>query len=185
MTSLLQNVSSDWKGSTRSERRIIRQILEREGTGHAIVYFSKHCDRLSDYWYWYILGTLWVSYSGFSDLNLWKRLLGRDRSNRQTSLMKPDEYAVFCHLPETVKAYRAHRPNEADWISYTLDPQIAAKFAIQRDVDEVVEYRIPKAEILALFLRRGEKELIVLEKNKAEKLRVISVVRFGNTTTHK
>lgn len=159
----LQNISPDWQGSTRSERRIIQRIMEREGTERAIICFSKHCDRLSHYWYWFTLSTLWVNYSGWSDLNLWKQLFSSQRPNKYTSLMKPDEYAIYQHLPETITAYRAHRSGEVDWIAYTLDPQVAARFAVERGVKEVMEYRIPKAEISALFLRRGEKEIIVLD----------------------
>lgn len=172
----LQNISPDWQGSTRSERRIIQRIMEREGTAKAIVCFSKHCDRLSNYWYWYTLGTLWVNYSGWSELALWKRLFSSSRPNKQTSLMKPDEYAIYQRLPELIRAYRAHRPGETDWIAYTLDPQIAARFAVERGVSEVTEYVIPRNEVLALFLRRGERELLVLNKGSVLRSEAIAVI---------
>lgn len=175
----LENISSDWKGSTRFERRFIQRLIEREGTGRAIVYFSQHCDRLDNYWYWFVLGTLWVNYSGWSDLDLWKRLFSSKRPNRETSLMKPNELIAFRRLPETVRAYRAHRSNECDWIAYTLDPKIAARFAAERGVDRVTEYAIPKAEILALFLRRGEVEILVINKTKACRLDVIQYDRYA------
>lgn len=175
----LQNISPDWKGSTRVERRIMQKILKHEGTGRAIVHFAKDCNRLSDYWYWYTLGTLWVNYSGWSDLNLWKKLFESSRPNRPTSLMKPDEYAVFQRLPDVVRAYRAHRPNETAWLSYTVDPRIAARFAVERGVNEVVEYFIPKPYIVALFLRRKEAELLVLDNRKVQRSEVIEVVRGG------
>lgn len=172
----LQNISPDWRGSTRFERRLLTRLLKHEGTGKAIVYFAKHCSQLSDYWYWYALGTLWVNYSGWSDLDLWKRLFSSTRPNKQTSLMKPDEYALFQQLPQLVRVYRAHRPNEADWIAYTLSPKIAARFAAERGVSEIVEYVIPKNAILALFLRRGELEVLVLDKTKAQRLEAVQVV---------
>lgn len=171
-----QNISPDWKGSTRSERRIAEQLIKHEGTEKAIVCFSKSCNRLSDYWYWYLLGTLWVSYSGWSDLKLWKRLFSSDRPNKHTSLMKPDEYAMFQCLPQLVTAYRAHRPNETDWIAYTLNPKTAARFAVERGVEEIVKYTIPKDKISALFLRRGECEVLVLDKASAQSIEAVQVI---------
>lgn len=94
--------------------------------------------------------------------------------------MKRDEYATFLQLPETLKIYRAHRPAEADWIAYTLDPKIAARFAVERGVDEIVEYLAPKSEVLALFLRRGEAEILVLDKRKVERSMVIEVVKSSD-----
>ena len=172
----LNNISPDWKGSTRFERRFIQRILKHEGTGKAIVVFSRECDRLTDYWYWFLLGTLWVSYSGWSDLALWRRLFSSKRGKRSTSLMKPDEYAIFQSLPPVVTAYRAHRPNEQIWFSYTLNPTIAARFALERGVKEVSAYTIPREEVLALFLRRGEAELLVLDQTKATHCHPIDVV---------
>lgn len=169
-------ISPDWKGSTREERRILQGVLDREATPGAIRYFSKHCSRLGDYWYWFTLSTLWVSYSGHSDLALWKRLLSASRKGRETSLMKPDELDTYRSLPDVVTAYRAHRDGETDWISFTLNPVTAARFAVERGVTEVSEWEIPKRDIMALFLRRGEEELIVLDHKKATKVRMVPVV---------
>jgi hypothetical protein len=170
------NVSPDWKGSTREERRILQGVLDREATPAAIRYFAKHCSRLGDYWYWFALSTLWVSYSGHSDLKLWKRLLIAPRKGREASLMKPEELQAYLSLPEAVTAYRAHRAGEQDWISFTLNPVTAARFAVERGVTEVSEWEIPKKEIVALFLRRGEEELIVLDRRNATKVRMVPVV---------
>jgi hypothetical protein len=170
------NISPDWKGSTREERRILQGVLDREATPCAIRYFAKHCSRLGDYWYWFTLSTLWVSYSGHSDLNLWKRLLSVSRKGRETSLMKPDELQAYLALPAAVTAFRAHRDGEQDWFSFTLNPVTAARFAVERGVTEVSEWEIPKKEIVALFLRRGEEELIVLDRRNATKVRMVPVV---------
>lgn len=171
------NISPDWKGSTREERRILQGVLAKEATPGAIRHFAKHCSRLGDYWYWFTLSTLWVSYSGHSDLALWKRLLSAPRKGRETSLMKPDEQEAYRALPDAVMAYRAHREGETDWISFTLDPVTAARFAAERGVTEVAQWSVPKRDIVALFLRRGEQELIVLDWKKATKVRMLPVVR--------
>lgn len=155
---------------------IITQVLKYEGTPHAIAFFSRVCDKLTDYSYWFMLGLLWVSYSGKSDLSLWKQLFRSDRPRRSTSLMKPSEFEVFKALPDKITVYRAHRPHETDWISYTLSPPEAARFARERGVSEIVEYRIRKKHALALFLRRGEQEIIMLEPHKSERVRTIKVV---------
>lgn len=145
-----------------------RGIIEREGTGEAIKYFSKVCNGLTNYGYWFFLSTLWVSYSGYSDISLWKKLFNSDRPKRRKCIMKPSELKAFEQLPYLITIYRAHRPNEEDWIAYTLDPVIAERFAKERGVNEISEYKVKKRNVLALFLRRGEKEVIVLDKSKVQ-----------------
>jgi hypothetical protein len=172
----LTNISPDWQGSNRAELRMAQELLKREATPGAIVYFGKHCHRLGDYWYWYLLSTLWVQYTGHSDLRLWQRLFRSSRPNRATSLMKPDELRAFERLPDPVVAFRAHRPGETDWIAYTLDPQAAVRFAVQRKSPNIAVYTIAKADILALFLRRGESEILVLDRRKAQHRSTVDVV---------
>jgi hypothetical protein len=89
--------------------------------------------------------------------------------------MKPDELRAFDALPNFLECYRAHRPDEEDWISFTLNPETAAKMAINRGVDEITLYKINKKFCIALFLRRGEHELITMQKDKAKKIRNISI----------
>lgn len=158
------------------DAQVGKEIIRREETPEAITYFSEVCDGLTDYAYWFYLSTLWVSYSGHSDINLWKRLFGSDRRKRKQCIMKPSEVKVYNQLPHVVTAYRAHRPSEQDWIAYTLDPLIAARFAKERGVDKVSEYQIKKRDITALFLRRGENEIIVLDKDKIKFVQEINVL---------
>lgn len=163
----MNNISPNWKGSTRRERRICQSVLKKEGTPNAIRYFDRHCKDLGDYWYWFLLSTLWVSYTGHSDLNLWKSLFSSTRKGRDESIMKPDEFKMFKTIPESVTAYRAHRKDETDWIAYTFDHWKAVNFAVKRGVNKITAYKVLKQDIMALFLRRGENELIVLNKSKA------------------
>lgn len=144
------------------------QLIAREGMPEAITYFAEHCGSLTDYGYWFMLGTLWVTYTGFSDLRLWKELFSAERRHREACIMKPSELRLYKMLPYYVTAYRAHRAGETDWISYTLDLDKAKQFANCRDVHEVKEYRIRKRDVLAYFTRRGENELLVLDKEKPE-----------------
>ena len=48
---------------------IVHDILRFEKTPFAIEYFAQNYKRLSDYAYWFTLGTLWVSYPWQTDLN--------------------------------------------------------------------------------------------------------------------
>lgn len=169
------DISPDWRPD-KQDARIIRQILEHEATPQAIQVFARHAWKLTDYAYWFTLGTLWVSYTGWSDLALWKRLFSSKRRNRETSIMKPSELEVLHALPNMVTLFRAHRPDEDDWIAYTISPIKAAEFALRRDVRVVHQYEVPKTEILALFLRRGEMEALVLDRTKPVLIQEIPVV---------
>lgn len=173
----LIDVSPDFVANRYDAMILDKKILPYAETPKAIRRFNTEQHGLSDYGYWFTLGTLWVSYTGWSDLDLWKRLFRSTRPNRDTSLMKPSELQVFRELPDPITAYRAHRTGETDWISYTLSAVKAGVFARQRGVTEIVEYRIAKTQALCLFLRRHEFEVLSLEH--AERVRVIPVVMAG------
>lgn len=152
-----------------------RQLLRLDGKPEAIRYFAAHCKPLTSDAYWFYLGTLWVNYTGYSDLNLWRHLFSSTRKNRDSSLMKPSELAAFRNLPDPLYALRAHRPGETDWIAYTLSTETAARFAIERGIRSLHLYEIDKADVLCLFLRRGESEILVLDKNKARFVREVEL----------
>jgi hypothetical protein len=163
----MQDISPNWKGSTIAEQAALAHVLRYEGTPMAIVQFEKYKHVLDDYWYWFTLSTLWVSYSGYSDLKLWRRLFQSGRPGRRTSLMKPSEWESFKAMPNIFTAYRAHRPSETDWISYTLDKELVDRWAQERD-GYVRSYTLNKLHCLALFLRRGETEILMLSPKKAK-----------------
>jgi hypothetical protein len=163
------DVSPDYKYKA-FDAQVGMELIKVEATPIAVIFFASVCHRLSNYAYWFFLGTIWVSYSGKSDLKMWKRLFSSSRPKRKTSLMKPSEVVVYDELPQEITAYRAHREGETDWISYTLDRDIAERFAKERGVQEIAKYKLDKQHVLALFLRRGEQELIMLDPSKAELL---------------
>lgn len=167
---MFNDISHNFRWNPK-DASIAKKLLSLEKTPLAIEYFAKNCEKLTDYGYWFLLSTLWVSYSGWSDLELWKRLFSANRPRKKTSIMKPSELKAYEHLPWFVTAYRSHRKNETDWIAYTLDKNIAIRFAKERGVKSIKEYRIKKKDIIALFLRRGEQEIIVLDKEKVEFVR--------------
>lgn len=167
-----------WKGFTWNlyDAKVGKEIIKREATPEAVTYFAEVCEKLSNYGYWFYLSTLWVSYAGHSDLDLWKELFSSSRGQRLQCIMKPSELQSFERLPYFVTAYRAHRPGETDWIAYTLDPVVAARFARERGVGQVSEYKIKKRDIVGLFLRRGESEILVLDKEKPEFIKEHGVI---------
>jgi hypothetical protein len=170
------DISEDFRPNKR-DSQMIQRILVHEGTPEAIRVFARYAYRFSDYAYWFVLGTLWVSYTGWSDLAEWKRLFAATRPGRETGLMKPSELAVYRRLPEPLLVYRAHRPGEQEWISYTLSPETAGLFARNRDVDQVMAYLVRRRQaIVALFLRRGEYEVLVLHHHEVEPVREVPVV---------
>src|SRR5579872_1951008 len=170
MTSLesaIRDISPDFVPDRR-DALFMAELVKHEATPEAVRYFARNCRRITNYGYWFALGTIWVSYSGWSNLDLWKTFFRSPRPNRDSSLMKPSELRAWRSLPDVLTAYRAHRPNESDWISYTLNPFTAGEFAARRGVDHVAEYRIKKSDTLCLFLRRGETEVLMLDREMAQ-----------------
>lgn len=158
-----------------NDKFMAQQLIKRDKTPEAIKYFSEHCEKLTNYGYWFLLSTLWVNYTGFSDIELWKKLFSSERGQRLKSIMKPSEVKEYEHLPYFITVYRAKRPGEKQWIAYTLDLNIAKRFAKERNVTKISKYEVKKKDILALFLRRGEREIIVLDETKPKFIEEIEV----------
>lgn len=143
-----QDVSKKFKFN-QYDAAVARKLIELEETPEAIIYFSKVSENLSDYAYWYFLSTLWVSYTGYSDINLWKQLFSAKRKFKTPSIMKPSEIEEFNKLNSNITAYRVHRNGETDWIAYTLNLDIAKRFAKERNVsrinnmEKIWSYRTP------------------------------------------
>lgn len=161
----MNDISSEFKGNVY-DAAIARRLIELDKTPGAIEYFAEKAGGLTDYAYWFMLSSLWVSYSGFSDLELWKKLFSSDRPKKKKSIMKPSELEALEHLSWFVKVYRAHRQGETNCIAYTLNKGTAFRFARERGVKTIKEYQVKKKDITALFLRRGEEEVIILDKEK-------------------
>lgn len=162
----LNDISPNWRGASTREQRAIDSILAYESTPFAVVRFDQLKRELENYWYWFTLGTLWVSYSGWSDLDLWRKLFFAGRKHRSSSLMKPSEYEAFQKLPNRFTAFRAHREGETSWISYTLDRDIAERLHRHRG-GEIRTYELQRDYCTALFLRRGEQEILMLDPQRA------------------
>ena len=159
-----------------TDARIGAMLIHVDKTPQAFKTFCAHAHELTNYAYWFYLGTLWVSYNGWTDLTEWRKRFLSGRRLRKTSLMKPSEVVAFDQLSKRITVYRAHRVGEMDWMSYTLDLTIAARFARERGVNEVAEYQLNKRDVLALFLRRAEAEVLALWPKEAKLIRRIEVI---------
>ncbi|NBA28534.1 hypothetical protein GVK83_13155 [Enterococcus hirae] len=169
----MRNISTSFKYN-EEDARLISIIMTTQAEKKLQV-FQEVADKLSDYAYWFLLSTMWVKSSDYAPISSWKKFFSEKRLNKAISLMKPDELTAFKNLPSKLTAYRAHSKDENDWISYTLDLKTAIEFAERKKVNEIMEYKIKKHDCLALFLRRGETEIICLDKSLAKKKRVIIV----------
>lgn len=155
----------------RNDSDLAKEIVEKfpnhrlkELAQDRLVYFKANQERASNYFYWFMLGTLWVEFTGHTSMGLWKELFNNSRPDADC-LMKPHEIVKLNSLPDEVECFRAHRHKEKDWISYTLEESIALKFLVMRPRGVIKKYVVKKGDIRALFLRRGEMEIIVLDKN--------------------
>jgi len=93
------DISPDFQWN-KKDWQTIQKVLPHEATPEAVRAFARYAYRLSDYGYWFLLSTLWVSYTGWSDLELWKQLFSSSGGSRTTSIMKPSELNVFRSLDQ-------------------------------------------------------------------------------------
>lgn len=169
----MENISTAFKFNESDAKLMTRFITAK--TNQQMDCFLSIEAQLTDYAYWYLLTTMWINESTIYSIEGWKKLFSAKRSNRLVSVMKPDELTLFKQLPSKVRLYRAHSEDETDWISYTLDPETAIKFAKMKNINEIVEYKVKKHDCYALFLRREESEIICLDKSFVKKVKVIKI----------
>jgi hypothetical protein len=166
------DVSPQFKLNFR-DSKFIKNLISLKETPKAIGYFDKNKHKASDYAYWFGLSTLWVSYTGYSDIKVWRKLFSSSRKNKLQSIMKPSELFEYQNLPQEVIAYRAKRVGETEWLAYTLNTKVAGRMAKARGVNMIYQYSINKRDITALFLRREEFEVIVTDQSKPKLLQVL------------
>ncbi|WP_337909084.1 hypothetical protein [Vibrio cholerae] len=157
-----------------TDSKIVNKILKHEGTPRALQTFDKYKSRLSDYAYWHVLGNLWVS-SSDNPIEVWLKLFNSNRAHRLQSLMKPSEFEAYNNLQDEVRVYRALRSEDDGGLSFTLDLKFALKFAKARGRLAVGEYLLSKEGVYALFLRRGESEVLVLNKRHLAKTGIMKI----------
>lgn len=118
-----------------------------------------------------LLSQAWImTESPNTDPNLTKReLLSLFRSVDPQKLMDKEEYEVFCGLDDVVTVYRgvaSHNAKNVRALSWTLSRDIAEWFAHRYgEQGAVYVAQIQKEYICAVFLGRGEEEVILDPKH--------------------
>jgi len=128
--------------------------------------FIKIADKLSDTDYWKLLSDIWVDTENqHAYIKEWKKLLGSKRSNRHY-MMVEEEDNILRSLADEVSIYRGCQKGlNEDGLSWTLDKSKAKFFANRFGKKGIIlERKIPKSDIVAVLLSRGESEVIWEEK---------------------
>ena len=128
--------------------------------------FIKIADKLSDTDYWKLLSDIWVDTENqHAYIKEWKKLLGSKRSNRHY-MMVEEEDNILRSLADEVSIYRGCQEGlNEDGLSWTLDKSKAKFFANRFGKKGIIlERKIPKSDIVAVLLSRGESEVIWEEK---------------------
>jgi hypothetical protein len=143
-------------------------LHERPHRIHAFQTIMRHFTNAE---YWRIFGEVWTDTE-----NLWqnkadfKRLLNSKRPNRE-AMMTEEEIEYMDKLPHEFTVYRGCRKNlNENGMSWTLDYDKAQWFMnrLNRFGDgKILEATIPKHEIYAVFLGRGETEVVWYKRRNA------------------
>jgi len=138
------------------------QIIYLHERPYRLQAFIQIAPQLSDTKYWSILSGIWTDTENqWQNLEQWKELLSANRSSRHY-LMDESEVQLLNSLPEFVKIYRGCvKGLNEDGLSWTLDKAKAEFFANRFSKEGIIlEREIPKSEIIAVLLGRGESEVI-------------------------
>ena len=138
------------------------QIIWLHERPYRVEAFIQIADKLPDTKYWSLLGSIWTDTENqWQNLEQWTELLSANRSSRHY-LMDESEVQLLNSLPEFVKIYRGCvKGLNEDGLSWTLDKAKAEFFANRFSKEGIIlEREIPKSEIIAVLLGRGESEVI-------------------------
>ena len=138
------------------------QIIYLHERPYRLQAFIQIAPQLSDTKYWSILSGIWTDTENqWQNLEQWTELLSANRSSRHY-LMDESEVQLLNSLPEFVKIYRGCvKGLNEDGLSWTLDKAKAEFFANRFSKEGIIlEREIPKSEIIAVLLGRGESEVI-------------------------
>lgn len=154
-------------------------VLKAEMTGNWSSYVFLHerpyraaaffnvAKRMNDETYWSLLKHIWIdSENIWQNQDLWLDLLTWNRPGFFKFFMSEEENKVYDSLPDKVTVYRgynAKRPSSANGLSYTLNPDVAKKFAKRFTSSPAVKTRtISKSQITAYINDRNEEEVIII-----------------------
>lgn len=148
------------------EKKNYKQFVWLFERPYRVEAFIKIADNLSDTDYWKLLSDIWVDTENqHAYIKEWKKLLGSKRSNRHY-MMVEEEDNILRSLADEVSIYRGCQKGlNEDGLSWTLDKSKAKFFANRFGKKGIIlERKIPKSDIVAVLLSRGESEVIWEEK---------------------
>jgi hypothetical protein len=123
-------------------------------------------DEISDQAYWETLAWMWRDSENIREFpTIWTSLLMSDRAHRE-HLMTDAERETLSAMPETFTVWQGHTEGRDDGWSWTFDKKVAEWFArrfarLEDDQPLVTEALVQRDDVVALFLERGESEVIV------------------------
>lgn len=137
-------------------------LHERPYRLHAFLNISLY---LTDKQYWTLLRDIWVdSENIWQNKQSWKNLLLSPRKNK-SEFMNKEERKYLKSLPSNITVFRGYDEKKGDpeGFSYSLNPDIAKKFASRFSKNPVIKTRdLKKSEIFAYLQTRNEEEIIVI-----------------------
>ena len=132
--------------------------------------FSQIVDEIDDKTYWRMLGDIWTdSENIWQNEAEWQMFLSAKRALRR-HLMNKDECKVLKALPDMVYIFRGSSKSERrvgmSWTTELVKAEwFANRFTKPQDVGFVTSACVDKKDIIAYINRRGEDEVIVLQKH--------------------
>jgi hypothetical protein len=157
------------------KKKAVEQALEKKNykqfvwlfeRPYRVEAFIKIADQLSDTDYWRVLSDVWIDTENqYAYLKEWKKLLSSKRPNRHY-MMVEEEDNILRSLNDEVTVYRGCQKGlNEDGLSWTLDKSKAKFFANRFGKKGIIlERRIPKSDIVAVLMGRGESEVIWEDK---------------------
>lgn len=174
-------------GMLRQKKKVIAEY-EAEGNFSAIISvvyerayrldaLLRYAERIEDDCnFWDTVGGVWTDSENIhQSYDEWQDILHTLRPRREC-IMDEDEREALAALPDTLKVYRGVRALDGDYdglegFSWTLDRSQAVWFARRwagvNDGETAVVYtgKVAKADVIAYFSGRGEKEIVALPEH--------------------
>lgn len=124
--------------------------------------FEEISNKLTDTKYWNLLSYIWTdTENSYADYKKWRSLFSSERSSKHY-LMNEEENQLLRSLPAEVVIYRGCQKNlNENGLSWSLDKSKAEFFAYRFNQKGIIlEKKISKKDIIAVFTGRGEAEVI-------------------------
>ena len=176
------------KATTNRYQNHLKQLTFVENRDLLMAWIS--LDNPSDRDFYECFRHVWIHSEGGSlNKSLWLTMMGSPRPGKEKWLMTKEELSLFESLPETVTIYRGSTTNKVNGLSWTTDKDKAIWFGNRFNFVNskpplnkeccVTTGQIAKSDIFAVFLARGESEIVCDPKNVKRKTKEILPPKKG------